>query len=655
MDVTVEELNAPEAEDKLTGQQLRKLGEKWIKKIRKRLKDEDAWRQDAKEAVTAYTMDEDSDTGRPLEFNIVFSNIETIVPAIYNSSPVPDIRKRYGDDDKVARKFADILERGITIQIDDNKLDCEMEKAALDANLAGRGIIRLRFEAAESDGEDELEAEGGEKIVPTAWSWKDFVMGRAQRWEDVAWVAFRHCIDRDEYDAMVDDDIVQGQGFDEAGKTKPLLDEDSDDVVVWEVWCKTKKTVKFIRDDDGMVFKMVEDPLGLPGFFPMAEPIQPISVAGSMMPVCPFKAYKRLARELDRITQRINKIMSGLKVRGGIVGDAKSIASIADADDNELITLDNLEQIAATKGLDGAITWWPVEQAIVVLRELYQQREMVKQSIYEITGISDIVRGASNSQETATAQQIKSQWGSLRIQRLQKLIQRQARDLFVHMADILATKFSPMTLQEMTGIRIIPGPDMAPTPMDPPEVQQAKAKALEETMQLMEMFNNPDLRTYSIDIESDSTIRADMQRIKGEMTEFLNATASYFATMAPIIQTSPGAAVSVAEIYGSFARNYKLGRQAEAALDNMIDSAKKAGEAAASGKKKDPEAQKAETEMAMKKQEHDHDMQMKGLEKQLKEIELKIKMVEAQAKGIEAEAKVAEATAPQPMGMVYTS
>ena len=58
------------------------------------------------------------------------------------------------------------------------------------------------------------------------------------------------------------------------------------------------------------------------------------------------------------------------------------------------------------------------ETAAAVLNFLYQQREQSKQAIYEITGISDIVRGASHSSETATAQQIKTEWGSLRIKKI---------------------------------------------------------------------------------------------------------------------------------------------------------------------------------------------------------------------------------------------
>ena len=46
---------------------------------------------------------------------------------------------------------------------------------------------------------------------------------------------------------------------------------------------------------------------------------------------------------------------------------------------------------------------------------LYQQREQIKAVIYELTGLSDIARGASKASETLGAQQLKSQWGSIRL------------------------------------------------------------------------------------------------------------------------------------------------------------------------------------------------------------------------------------------------
>ncbi|MGF2227201.1 hypothetical protein ACQT3V_13095 [Brucella sp. NF 2653] len=225
-----------------------------------------------------------------------------------------------------------------------------------------------------------------------------------------------------------------------------------------------------------------------------------------MTPVCPFTVYKKLADELDLCTKRINAIMKGLKVRGIILGSAEDIKRLADAGDNELIPVSDVEQIVQTAGLEKAIAWWPIQQAIAVLQQLYQQRGEIKAAIYEITGISDIVRGASNANETLGAQQIKTQWGSLRIQKMQRMIERLVRDIFGMMADIIITKFSPETLQEMTGIEITPD--------------------------IMQLMSQPVSSSYRVDVESDSTVKADMSRIKGEMSEFLQGTAQFFNVMA---------------------------------------------------------------------------------------------------------------------------
>ena len=46
----------------------------------------------------------------------------------------------------------------------------------------------------------------------------------------------------------------------------------------------------------------------------------------------------------------------------------------------------------------------------MTMRELVAHREVIKASIYEVTGISDIMRGQTVASETMGAQQLKSQW-----------------------------------------------------------------------------------------------------------------------------------------------------------------------------------------------------------------------------------------------------
>ncbi len=591
----------------------REIGEKWLARIKAAEKREDTWLKSATAAEAAYAQDSDSREAL-YSFNILNSNVDTIVPAIYNSTPVPDIRDRFKSGDDVAKAVGDIFERVIATQIDDNRLDQEIEAAAQDAFLAGRGIVRVRFDAdvdapddlAEDDAEplealEEPEARvSNEMISFEAVSWRDYREGPARRFEDVPWVAFRHSIPQEDLEDFRDAEMVRAQ----IDADLAIDDTENSDIEVWEVWDKDSRKVLFIKSSDGMVLKEEEDPLGLRGFFPISKPVQPMGLTGKRLPVCPFDIYKKLAKELDRISTRINAILSGLKVKGWITGNTEDVSRLADAGDNELVPISGFEGLAQTGGIDKAIVWWPIDKAIQVLRELYVARDQTKQAIYEITGISDIVRGASQAQETATAQQIKTQWGSLRIKKMQRLIERTVRDLFVMATEIVSSRFSTETIQQIAGL---------------------------EVTQEMEMLLRDPLQRYRIDVESNSTIRADASRIKGELSEFLNGTANYFATMAPVIAQAPEAAGPVADIYASFGRLFNLGQQGEAAIEEMVDIAKQAG----SKPRPNPEAEKLKAEMEVKQAE----MQLKGQEVQIKGQEVAVKQGELALKGQELDLK----------------
>ncbi len=603
----------------------RELGGKILERIKAAEKRESEWVKDAEAAEAAYSgSSKDAPDAKVYDFNILHSNVETIVPAIYNSTPVPDIRPRrveaVGSEpvppqpqaegvppdpvamqqfeqqaqmfaakkqrDKDSKEYGRLLERSIAIQIDDNRLDAEVEGAAQDAFLAGRGVIRLRLET--DSGPDG--SVSNERLTFEAVSWRDYREGPASRWANVPWVAFRVPMDRETFERFSDAEQVKAQ---EAIKPteQPLLgDEAPDTIYHWEYWDKIDRKVYFVREDDGVIVKQSDDPLGLPDFFPCAQPIQPITLTGKRVPVCPFTVYRALAEELDTITKRIKKIVSGMKVRGVVAGNASTMSKLAEANDNEILVESELEQLVQTGGLDKAIAWWPIEPAAKVLAQLYAQREQIKAAIYEITGISDIVRGASNAGETATAQQIKTQWGSLRIQKMQRLIERQIRDIFVKAAHLISTKFQPETLVAMTGIELTEG------------IQQLMA--------------SPADANYRVNVESNSTVRADLTNQKQEMNEFLAGTASFFSSIGPLVQQQPMAAEPMAEIYSSAARNFRLGKQAEDALDAFVAMAKQA----AKQPPPNPEAEKAKADAEINQQK----LQLDGAKLQLEERKLGI-------------------------------
>ena len=613
--------------------ELEKLGAKWLERIRLAEKREDKWAKHAEEAEKMFLAG--GDDGEGPDFNILHSNVETIVPSIYNSTGKPDIRPRHNAADKLGKMVADVFERAILAMVDDNKMDVEVEQAAQDIFVAGRGIVRVKFDADVTEqpavdqmtGQPAMDEMGqpamqqvvtNERVEYEVVSWRDFRMGPATRWKEVPWVAFRHCISQEVLERIEDPALKELQD-DPGGVVK-----DDQDVHIWEIWCKDSGKVYFITGESNKVLSVKPDPLHLSGFFPCAAPVQPITATGKMTPICPFQIYRTLADELDMITRRIRGLTDVLKAKGAMAGSTEALDDLANADDGEIVALADMENIMAQGGLEKAIMWWPIDRIVQVIRELNAQREETKRAIYEITGISDIIRGQGAASETATAQQIKTQWGSLRIKKMQRMVERMVRELFVLTVEICSQHFSPQTLQKLSGVQI------------PPEA--------------MQMLQRP-FDHYRIDVETDSTVRADLEKNRGEMSEFLQGTASFFATMSPVVAQAPQAAGAVVDMYASFARQFNLGKQAEDALDQLAEIAKEA--AANPPPNPEAEAKKAEIDARMQGEQQKMELETQKLQQagaqqqaelQIKQVDLRIKQVELRIKREELQLKEAVAT-----------
>lgn len=576
-------------------------GKEWMDRIRAAQKRCADWADEAERAETAYKGDPKGE-GEVYGFNIFHSNVETIRPALYNSTAIPNVRVKYGDKNapvyEALRMASQVLETVIEAQTDDGALDLEMSAAIKSMEIAGRGLVRVRFDAdmVEQVAMDPMTGEQVVTEIPTnervefeAIPWRDYLEGPARRWNDVPWIAFKLTILREDF-GQFDNDI-----FGDA----PSEEDDKPDSehTVWEIWDKASRKVWFVHAGKEGVLACKDDPLGLSGFYPVPRPMEPLMVPGERAPIVPFSIYREQAEEVDRISTRINQIIKGLKVRGLFPGNAADIEKLAAAGDNELVVANDIESLLVTGKLDDAIMWWPIDKAIQVVRELYIAREQAKQAVYEITGISDIVRGAARSQETATAQQIKTEWGSIRIADKRRIVERHCRDLFVLAAELIGGNFSMQRIAEVSGEQF------------GPEVQQVLQGGLKQ---------------YMVDVESDSTIRSDVARRRGEMAEFMQGTGAYFQTMAPIVaQAGPKAAAPVIKLYAAFARGgFNLGKTAEDALENLISMAEQVAE-------QPPQPDPAqEQQMAMAQA----DMQMRQADMQMRQQKLQMDGMEKMAK-----------------------
>ena len=75
---------------------------RWIAELDLSDKVEEKWRERAKDVADRY-RDEKSQNNQDYQtanrYNVLYSNVQTICPALYNQSPKPDVRRRYRDAD----------------------------------------------------------------------------------------------------------------------------------------------------------------------------------------------------------------------------------------------------------------------------------------------------------------------------------------------------------------------------------------------------------------------------------------------------------------------------------------------------------------------------------------------------------------------------
>jgi hypothetical protein len=626
----------------------------WLDQIERSGSDEKEWRTDAEKAEGVYQSKEGS---RNREFNIFHANIETIVPALYNSTPIPDVRRRFADKDPVGKVVSDIIERSLSFSVDTYDFDGTMHATIKDSEITDRGVARVRytpFFATNEAGEETLSyAEVTCEHVP----WRDFRRGPGRFWGEVPWEAFRHYLSKDEIAKLIDgtginiEDIPLNYSSD--GSTDKKERDPKADVfkrgMVWEIWDRDSKKVLFIcQDYHDRILKTEDDPLQLTKFFPTPKPLQAIEQTASLVPVTPLRIYESLVDELNIVTRRITKLIKTLRPRGLYGGNALDIKAAAEAEDGELAPATDAMAFLQAGGLDKAISWYPLDPTTKAIQTLYEQREAIKQTIYEVTGIADILRGSTDPGETLGAQQLKAQWGSLRIQRRQSEVARFARELFELKAEIMATKFDWPLLTKMTGIELPSQEQKQTVQALMQQVQQAQQAGQEIPPQIaaqaeqaqkivssptqeevMQLLQDDISRNYRIDIESDSTIRNDLTRNQQTMNLFLQGTAQFGQAMGPIIMADAAMKPVVMEIYGAFARQFKLGRQAEDAIEAATEQAQKTKD---QPPPEDPKIQAEKMKAEIAKQKADMDAQAQQQKMQFEQQKAQMDLQAAQQK-----------------------
>jgi hypothetical protein len=552
------------------------------------------WETRGKKILRLY-KDADNTQGKRKRYNVLWANVQTLLPACYARDPQPVAERRFKDADPVGRTASEVLERCLAYTIDCQGFGHTMRQIVSDRFLPGRGTSWVRYQPTLTQTTNDAEPEeelGYEAAIPDYVYWEDFGHNVCRTWDEV-WLVWRKVyMDRAQLVERFKD-VGQKIPLDHSprGIKNDKIAEDVKKACIYEGWDKRKGQVVFLSKSHPKLIETVPDPLELTGMFPCPRPLFATLTTESLMPVPDYALYQTQAQELEDLTARINGLQEALKLRGAYDSSAPELANILNGPGNKLIPVNNWSAFSEKGGIEGAIQFVPIKEVAETLIALYEAREKSKADLYELTGIADIIRGNSEPEETATAQQIKGRFAVLRISDTQADVQRFARDLIRLLGEIIAEHFDLETIKAISGIKLLHEQEkamlqqvqqqeqamaqqaqQAQQPPPPSQIPEEKLELLDQPTweEVHALLSDQVLREFRIDIETDSTIRTDEEADRLARTEFITAAGGYIDKASIAMQTAPELGPLLGELLMFGVRSFRSARSLEPVFEDAM-------------------------------------------------------------------------------------
>lgn len=439
--------------------------------------------------------------------NIFWSSIETLKPFIYFKPPTPYVERKSKTANPVEDCACKILEKALNQNLEAQDFDGVIKYARNDYLISGLGLTYEKYvpsfekimQAVTVEvpvlGEQEVAQKEVEILTDAKveTSYIDpqkliFDCNHVNVWEDCEWVA--------QIIEMTKGEVIEQFGKDIADKLidklNPLENELDKATNVYRIWDKKDGKIIYLSKEVKDKFLRVDnDVLKIEGFYPFTKPLFATLTNDGLIPVPDYSEIKCQLDELDGVNSRMKLTMQALKVSGAYDGSFPELANLLDKDVT-LIEVSDFDKIREKGGIEGFVGFMPIGQYIDALQALAERRAQLMQAIYEITGVSDIMRGNSDPSETATAVTKKTNFGTLRNQDRQNDMQRYLTDVLKIKAEIICEMWTPELLAQYAE------PDTQP----------------DIVMQAIALLKTDKLRNLTLGIETDTSFMQDEEADK---------------------------------------------------------------------------------------------------------------------------------------------
>lgn len=374
------------------------------------------------------------------DFDLFWSSTEILKPAIYARPPSPVVSTRFSIRDPFLDQVSEMLERALATALDKTCVDVVMKGVRDDLILTGRGVSWIRFE------DDDANRVVVEHLEP-----RDFLHEPARKWAEVGWVARCAWMTK----AEMRDRFGPESGYADASFTSSNdqrgMTDGSEKAPVWEVWSRVDDRVYWVAEGVSTILDSQEPFLALESFFPCPKPAYATLKRKTLIPVPDYNRYSSTLDQINDLTARIYGLLDQVRVRGlipagGDVGSA--VQTLLDEADDDMMLIP--VPASSLVGSGDMVNWLPLDMFANTVSGLISARKQLISDFYELSGISDIMRGASDAQETLGAQQLKSQYGSVRVREKVDALVDHAQGICAIAGEIICANFSGEELLQMS-------------------------------------------------------------------------------------------------------------------------------------------------------------------------------------------------------------
>jgi hypothetical protein len=561
-----------------------------------------------------------SNKARDREYQLFWANIEVLKPAIYARPPMPVVVPKFQDRRPVYQAASELLERCDTVSFDTGMINPVMIQLRNDMALTSRGVVWCRYESKKGNGYYDRE-----KVAYDFKNRRDFLHSLSRYWQEVWWVAAASYLTRDEARTRFFDtsgDAYQDAEYKVDKNSQELGGADKRERArFWEVWNKRERRVVWVAEGVEVLLDEEDPHLELQGFFPCPCPAYGTVQPNSLMPVPDVLQYADQLDEINMLTGRIHALSDALEAKGfypaggAEIADAVQAAIAQKTAGRVLVPISNW---AAFGGSKEVIIWLPIDMIAQVITSLIDLRKQVIDDVYQVMGLSDIMRGATDARETLGAQELKTQYGSSRVRDKQYELARVGRELVMITSEIITERFDPVTMIEMSQTQL-PTQEMQQRQVDQlqqqlmqhqqqiaqaaqspqgQQLQQQNPDAASQAMQsaqqsiqhlndaidqvqsqpnieqVLEFLRNTRTRAFTLDIETDSTIVPDEKAEKEANSEFLGVLAALLPQLAQMVAAQPQTATFCGELLKFAVKPYRAGRSLDGAIDELVENMK---------------------------------------------------------------------------------